>query len=120
MQIGFTTRNVVLTDDLREQSERMARRLSRFHDRIISAEYTFEKQKRGVGGDLVVKVSGKRIVAKAQAGDIRSTLDQLYEKAERQLKKHRALLSRSAERHKASTKDIAKVVPTPDHEEPGA
>jgi len=90
MNLAITARRFKLKDELRNYIEEKSRRLGRFYDNIIDTEVIlgWEKQDRYV--ELKIKVDNKQIIVKEITDDLRKSFDLLIDKAERQLKRHKA------------------------------
>ncbi len=90
MELTITARHFKLKEDLRDYVEEKSRKLSRYHDGILDMEVLlgWEKQDRVV--DMVINVHNKRIVLKESSEDLRKSFDLALDKAERQLKRHKA------------------------------
>ncbi len=90
MNLAITARRFKLEDELRDYIEEKSRRLGRFYDNIIDTEVIlgWEKQDRYV--ELKIKVDHKQIIVKEISDNLRKSFDLLLDKAERQLKRHKA------------------------------
>ena len=90
MNFTITARHFKLPDDLRMYIEEKSNKLNRFHDNILGAEVIlgWEKQKRYV--ELKINVNNKPIILKEMSEDLRKSFDLVMDKAERQLKRHKA------------------------------
>jgi putative sigma-54 modulation protein len=90
MNLAITARKFKLKDDLRSYIEEKSNRLSRYYDNIIDTEVIlgWEKQQRFV--ELKIKVDNSLIVVKEYSENLRKAFDLLLDKAERQLKRHKA------------------------------
>ncbi|MCB0264849.1 MAG: ribosome-associated translation inhibitor RaiA [Calditrichia bacterium] len=90
MNLAITARKFKLQDDLRSYIEEKSQKLSRFYENIIDTEVIlgWEKQQRYV--ELKIKVDHSMIVVKEYSEDLRKSFDLLLDKAERQLKRHKA------------------------------
>jgi putative sigma-54 modulation protein len=90
MNLAITARRFKLQEDLREYIEEKSQKLSRFYENIIDTEVIlgWEKTQRYV--ELKVHVDNNLIVVKEYSEDLRKSFDLLLDKAERQLKRHKA------------------------------
>lgn len=90
MNLAITARRFKLQDDLRDYIEEKSQKLNRFYDNIIDTEVIlgWEKQQRYV--ELKIHVDNNLIVVKENSEDLRKSFDLLLDKAERQLKRHKA------------------------------
>lgn len=90
MNFTITARHFKLSEELKQYIEEKIHKLNRFHDGILGAEVLlgFEKQQKYV--ELKVNVNNKQIVLKEESEDFRKSFDIVKDKAERQLKRHKA------------------------------
>ena len=90
MSFKITARHFKLPDDLKAYIEEKSSKLERFHDNILGTEVVlgWEKQQRYV--ELKINVNHKPIILKEISEDLRKSFDLVMDKAERQLKRHKA------------------------------
>ncbi len=90
MSFKITARHFKLPEDLKAYIEEKISKLERFHDNILGTEAIlgWEKQQRYV--ELKINVNSKPIILKEVSEDLRKSFDIAMDKAERQLKKHKA------------------------------
>jgi putative sigma-54 modulation protein len=90
MNVKITARHFKLPDELRTYIEEKSSKLSRFYDNILATEVVlgWEKQQRYV--ELRINVNNKLIILKEISEDLRKSFDLIMDKAERQLKRHKA------------------------------
>lgn len=89
MQINITGHHVELTPALREFVENKFAKLERFFDQIISIQVTLTVDKLRQIAESDIKVAGGDIHASAESEDMYASIDQLMDKLERQLIKHK-------------------------------
>ena len=90
MQIIISGRNVDVADGLRTHIEDRFGRLSRFESRASRVEVTLVEEKNRSIAEAVLSVDGAGIVfAKAEAPEVRTAVDRLYDKLSRRAKKGR-------------------------------
>ena len=92
MQIHFTGHQVEITDALKTFTEEKLEKLKRHFDRIISIHVTFNVQKISQKVDATVMVSKAEIHATAEAENMYTAVDELVDKLDRQLIKHKEKL----------------------------
>jgi ribosomal subunit interface protein len=95
MELTFTGRGLPVSDDVREQAEHKLARLERLEPRAerLELEFVAEHHPSPTDGLKMIKASlrtpRRTFRAHAEAGDLRSALDDVAEKLERQLRDHR-------------------------------
>ena len=90
MELAITSRRFKLKDDLRGHVETKSQKLSRYHDGIVGMEVILSLDKQDHIAELILKVNNGRIVVKESSEDLRKSFDLAMDKAERQLKRHKA------------------------------
>ena len=90
MQIIISGRNVDVADGLRTHIEDRFERLSRFESRASRVEVTLVEEKNRSIAEAVMSVDGAgTMFAKAEAPEVRTAVDRLYDKMSRRAKKGR-------------------------------
>ena len=95
MDLTFTGRGSPVSDEVREQAQHKLSRLERLAPRVVRLELELvgESHPSPESGLTMIKgtlrVPRKTFHAHAEAGDVRTALDQLAEKLERQVRDHR-------------------------------
>jgi putative sigma-54 modulation protein len=90
MQIIISGRNVDVADGLRTHIEDRFARLSRFESRASRVEVTLAEEKNRSIAEAVLSVDGAgTMFAKAEAPEVRTAVDRLYDKLSRRAKKGR-------------------------------
>ena len=90
MQIIISGRNVDVADGLRTHIEDRFARLSRFESRASRVEVTLAEEKNRSIAEAVMSVDGSATMfAKAEAPEVRTAVDRLYDKLSRRAKKGR-------------------------------
>ncbi len=90
MQITISGHHVDLTDSIKEYVTNKLSRLSRHHDQITSTNVILSVEKLIQKAEASVHVSGKDIFADCESDDMYTAIDQLSDKLDRQLLKHKA------------------------------
>jgi ribosomal subunit interface protein len=93
MDLTFTGRGVPVSDDIREQAEHKLARLERLEPRAtrIDLEFVAEHHPSPDGLKMIkaaLKIPRKTFRARAEAHDVRTGLDEVAEKLERQIRDH--------------------------------
>lgn len=86
MDISIVGKGVELTDGLRAYVEKRLSGLERYSKNIISSELILDETRGRFSGELIVKVKGTTLVAKAQAKDPYQAVDLLKDKIREALK----------------------------------
>ncbi len=90
MQIIISGRNVDIADGLRSHIEERFGSLARFESRASRVEVTLAEEKNRSIAEAVMSVDGGgTMVAKAEAPEVRTAVDRLYDKLVRRAKKGR-------------------------------
>ncbi len=93
MDLTFTGRGLPVSDDIREQAQHKLARLERLEPRAtrIDLEFLAEHHPRPEGLKTVkaaLKIPRKTFRARAEAEEVRTALDDVAEKLERQIRDH--------------------------------
>lgn len=90
MQINITGRHLQITDEVRAYIVGKAEKLPRFYDRIHEVEVVIDYDSAQFTAEMIVRADMKHtFVAKDSGADAAALIDQLSDKLERQLKKHK-------------------------------
>jgi putative sigma-54 modulation protein len=90
MQIIISGRNVAITDAIREHINERFERLSKFEPRASRVEVILTEEKTRSIAEAVMSVDGGGpVVAKAEAPEVRTAVDRLYDKLSRRARKER-------------------------------
>lgn len=107
MQIKVTGRHLKLTDEVRDYINEKAGKLTRFYDRIHEIDVVVDQESEHLCMEMIVRTDHKQtFVAKDSGPDPSVLIDQLTDKLERQLKKHKEKIREH--------KHDGKTIPTPD------
>ena len=90
MNLTITARHFKLQDDLKVYVEEKVLRLDRFYDGIVDLDVVLGWEKITRYTELRINVYSKQIVIKEVSDEIRKSFDLALNRAERQLKKHKA------------------------------
>lgn len=90
MNIKVTARNFQLTDSVRERAERRLSKLTRYHEGILDIDCLLESNKREeIAVEVNVHTRGGSLHAQESDPDLRTALDQVTHKLERQVKRRK-------------------------------
>lgn len=88
----ITARNFELSDEIKEKAEQEIDGLTKFFDKIISAELILKSEKHRKRAEIKIKVYNQTLTATADTNDIYSAIDSAIEKVKAQLKKYKGKL----------------------------
>lgn len=113
VQINISTRHGQISDPTREKLQAKLEKLPRLFDRITAIELTVDLEHRDAPVvDLKVSVTHKHeMVATSQAADLMAAVDDVTEKMEQQLRKHK---DKVRDRHRAPIHRQAGAEPAPE------
>jgi putative sigma-54 modulation protein len=89
MHVTITCRNIALTPALREYAERKLARLERFFDGLGTAHVVLRVEKHRHVAEATLSVRELILRAEESTADLYASLDQLTDKLERQLLRHK-------------------------------
>lgn len=100
MEINISTRHGHISDETREKVTNKIEKLPRYFDRISSIEVTIDLEHRDTPTvDLRVLVKNREFVATSQAQELMASVDQVVDKLEQQLRKHK---EKTVDRHRSA------------------
>ena len=92
MNIIVTGRHLEVTPALKDYSEKKIKRFDRYLSNIAEAVVTLSVEKYRHKVEVLLKVNGVLIQAEGITGDVYSSIDEVAEKLERQIKKYKEKL----------------------------
>jgi putative sigma-54 modulation protein len=92
MNIIVTGRHIEVTPALKDYSERKISRFDRYLSNISEAVVTLSVEKYRHKVEVLLKVNGVLIQAEGITGDVYSSIDEVAEKLERQIKRYKEKL----------------------------
>ncbi len=109
MRINVTFRHLdnEPTDDLREYSEQRLKKLKKYSDGPLEVNVVLSKEKYRYIAEVIVRGDGLKAAAKEVQGDMKSAIDLVSDKIEKQLRKFRDKLR---SKKGAGVKDVKKMV----------
>ncbi|MAT52800.1 MAG: ribosomal subunit interface protein [Porticoccaceae bacterium] len=89
MQLTISGHHLDITDSIRDYVNTKLSRLTKHHDHITSTSVILSVEKLVQKAEATVHVSGGELFADAQHEDLYAAIDQLTDKLDRQLIKHK-------------------------------
>jgi putative sigma-54 modulation protein len=90
MQINFTGHDIEITDALRNLiKKKFSRTEKHFNHNITSANVILSVQKLNNIAEMNIHIAGAEINARAEAADMYKSIDQMMNKLDRQINKHK-------------------------------
>lgn len=90
MQLKITGHHIEVTESLRDYTEEKISKLTRHFDQVLTIQMILEVQKLTHKAEASLHVSGNHIFADATSEDMYTSVDNLIEKLDRQILKHKA------------------------------
>lgn len=116
MNIIINGRHLDITQAIRTYSDEKIRKFERYVPNISEAVVTLSVEKYRHKAEVLLRVNGIMIQAESVTGEIYSSLDEVTEKLERQIKKYKEkLTSRRKESNKHETPSTPPKAPTDQH-----
>jgi len=92
MNITVTARHFDLTPELKEYVEREINGLTRYFDKIISADVILDVEKYRQTAEVKIKVYRDVLTGTADSDDMYASIEMVIDKVKRQLKKYKGKL----------------------------
>ncbi len=89
MNIIITGRHLELTDNLKNYAEVKIQKFKKYFDNITEATITLSVEKYRHKAEVLLRVNGLMLQAESVTGEMYSSLDEVAEKLERQVKKQK-------------------------------
>lgn len=93
MQINITGHHIEVTEALRNYTENKFERLERHFDKLANIHVVLSVEKMRQKADATLRLSGTDVFASAENEDMYVAIDDLVDKLDRQIKKHREKLT---------------------------
>lgn len=88
MEIRITSRHTDLSDALRERTEEVLNKLTKYEPRVSAAEVVFDEAKHSKTVEGIIHVDrGDPVVASGEADEFRPALHQMIERLTKQLRR---------------------------------
>lgn len=119
MNIILNGRHLEITPALRDYAESKVRKFEKYLSTITEAVVTLGVEKYRHKAEVLLKVNGVMIQAESITGEIYSSIDEVTDKLERQIKKYKEKLTSRRKENKAATPTPAvHTVPVPEEAAP--
>jgi len=89
MQLTISGHHIDVTEALREYVTTKISRLERHHDRITNTHVILSVEKLQQKAEATLHISGADLFANSESNDLYAAIDQLADKLDRQLIKHK-------------------------------
>ena len=104
MEVRFVTRNVELVESIKEHMEKKLGKLDRFFDRILDTQVAVDFKRGMFVVEITSNVNGLVMRGEDYAPDLRKAFDKSLKNIERQVKRHKDVLT---DRLQLKTRDIS-------------
>jgi len=92
MQLNISGHHLDITPALRQHSNEKLSKIKHHFDQVININMILEVQKDVQTAEATIHLSGTDLFAKAQSGDMYASIDQLINKLDSQIIKHKEKL----------------------------
>ncbi len=99
MQISITERHPGITAHVKEYAQKKVNRLERYFDGTQRIEIILGKDGDDSAVELVISVTGRKIVSESKHHDLYAAIDLTLDKAEKQLVRHKEKLKAHRDKH---------------------
>jgi len=90
VRLTITERHCEIPNRVRDRTESLVNRLSKFEDRATAAEVVYIDENHTRKAEIIVHIDGApHVVARGEGDDFRSALDRAVDRAKRILRKQR-------------------------------
>ena len=94
MNVTITARHCELSNEQKNFIKDRVIGLSRYYDRIIEAQVTFSEEKHRQRAEIKININNSVIFSEAESPDFRQTVEQVIQKLQRQIQKHKGRFRR--------------------------
>ena len=108
MNTGITTRHCELSESLKQRTEERLHKLQRYFDRILDARVVVSLEKNRYTAEATLTANGTPLTSHVVADSDRAALEQVMDKLEVQIRKHKDRLTR---RRRSQKEDLAGPAP---------
>lgn len=98
MNTSVTARRFDLTSQVHDHAIEAMEGLTKYFDRIIDAQMILSKEKKRWTAEAIIGVPGETLTAESESDQLFTAIDNATDRAERQLKKYKAKLTREKDR----------------------
>ena len=106
MNITYTGRHFDVDEDLQVYTEKRIRNLKKYFDGILDVHVIFTVEKFRHIAEVNIQANGFMLHGTKEAGDMKSSVDLVVEKLERQVLKHKGRLKNHRTKNKKSRNNI--------------
>ncbi len=93
MQLNISGHHLDVTDAIRQHSEEKLAKIKHHFDHVININMILEVEKDTQKAEATIHVSGADLFAKAESGDMYTSIDQMVNKLDAQVRKHKEKLN---------------------------
>jgi putative sigma-54 modulation protein len=104
MKTSVTARHFDLTSEVHDHAINSIEGLGKYFDRIIDAHMVLKKEKKQWKVEAILGVPGETLTAEGEDDQLFTAIDVATDRAERQLKKYKAKLTREKDRREEQQK----------------
>lgn len=91
MRVQIATRHCDVPESVRDRTERQLARLTRYDERLSSAQVVFDEEKHNRKVEVILSLDGAPpLVASAEGSEFRAALDKVTDRLGRMLRRARA------------------------------
>lgn len=93
MQLNISGHHLDITEAIRQHSEQKLAKIKHHFDHVINVNMILEVDKDVQKAEATIHVSGADLFAKAESSDMYVSIDQMVNKLDAQIKKHKEKLN---------------------------
>ncbi len=93
MQLNISGHHLDITEAIRQHSEQKFAKIKHHFDHVINVNMILEVEKDVQKAEATIHVSGADLFAKAESSDMYVSIDQMVNKLDAQIKKHKEKLN---------------------------
>ncbi len=93
MQLNITGHHVDVTDAMHDYVTEKLARLERHFDHVTNAHVILSVEKQRQKAEATVHVSGARLFAESEDGNLYAAIDDMVDKLDRQIRRHKEKLT---------------------------
>ena len=105
MKTSVTARHFDMTTQVHDHANSAMEGLEKFYDRIIDSHFILVKESNHWTAEAIIGVPGETLTAESSGDQLFTAIDDVTDKAERQLKKYKAKVSHERDRRSMKTLD---------------
>lgn len=91
MRVQITARRCDVTESVRDRTEAMVTKLTKFDPRVTAAEVVFEEERHARRVEGILSVDGdEAVVASGEGGDFTAAVDQMVDRLAKIVRRRRA------------------------------